>query len=95
VKAKLRHRAAPTGSFDPLAPPGSFTDPELPAGYAPFNIQPIGNQVFASALIAGSLLASTGCGYGNSQGNRGTASIVVTATSGSLSHTATMNLTVQ
>lgn len=50
---------------------------------------------FASTLIAGSLLASTGCGYGNSQGNRGTASIVVTATSGSLSHTSTMNLTVQ
>jgi uncharacterized protein (TIGR03118 family) len=50
---------------------------------------------FASTLIAGSLLASTGCGYSNSQGNRGTASIVVTATSGSLSHTSTMNLTVQ
>ena len=50
---------------------------------------------FASALIAGSLLASTGCGYSNSQGNRGTASIVVTAKSGPLSHTSTMNLTVQ
>jgi hypothetical protein len=51
---------------------------------------------FASTLIAGSLLASTGCGGGNnSQTNRGTASIVVTATSGALSHTATINLTVQ
>ena len=51
---------------------------------------------FASTLIAGSLLASTGCGSGSSsQTNRGTASIVVTATSGALSHTTTINLTVQ
>ena len=51
---------------------------------------------FASTLIVGSLLASTGCGGGNnSQTNRGTASIVVTATSGALSHTSTINLTVQ
>ena len=47
-------------------------------------------------LIAGALLASTGCGGGSSnQANRGTASIVVTATSGALSHTSTINLTVQ
>jgi len=51
---------------------------------------------FASTLIAGSLLASTGCGSGSSSlANRGTASIVVTATSGALSHTSTVNLTVQ
>jgi hypothetical protein len=50
---------------------------------------------FASTLIAGSLLASTGCGGYSSQANRGTASIVVTATSGALSHTTTINLTVQ
>ncbi len=50
---------------------------------------------FASALIAGSLLASTGCGGYSSQANRGTASIVVTATSGALRHTTTVNLTVQ
>jgi hypothetical protein len=48
----------------------------------------------ASTLIAGSLLASTGCG-GGTQANRGTASIVVTATSGALSHSTTINLTVQ
>lgn len=49
---------------------------------------------FASTLVAASLLASTGCG-GGSQANRGTASIVVTATSGALNHTSTINLTVQ
>ena len=48
----------------------------------------------ASILVLGSLLASTGCG-GSSQANRGTASIVVTATSGALSHTSTIYLTVQ
>jgi uncharacterized protein (TIGR03118 family) len=50
----------------------------------------------ASTLIAGSLLATTGCGGGSSSAvNRGTASIVVTATSGAISHTTTVNLTVQ
>jgi hypothetical protein len=48
----------------------------------------------ASTLIAGSLLASTACG-GGTQANRGSASIVVTATSGALSHSTTINLTVQ
>ena len=51
---------------------------------------------FATLLIAGSLLATTGCGSGsNSQMNLGTASIVVTAQSGALTHTTTINLTVQ
>src|ERR1700690_4153713 len=40
-----------TAAFDPLAPPGSFTDPELPAGYAPFKIQLIGNQVFVTYAV--------------------------------------------
>jgi uncharacterized protein (TIGR03118 family) len=42
-----------TTSFDPLAPPGSFTDPSLPAGYAPFGIQTIGNQVFVLYALQG------------------------------------------
>jgi uncharacterized protein (TIGR03118 family) len=37
--------------FSPVAPPGSFTDPNLPAGFAPFNIQPIGNQVFVTYAV--------------------------------------------
>ena len=37
--------------FDRLAPPGSFTDPELPAGYAPFNIQKIGTRVFVTYAL--------------------------------------------
>jgi uncharacterized protein (TIGR03118 family) len=31
-----------------IALPGPFEDPNLPAGYAPFNIQTIGNQVFVT-----------------------------------------------
>ena len=50
---------------------------------------------FAAVLIAGTLLASTGCGSSSSSQNLGTASIVVTAQSGALTHTTTINLTVQ
>jgi uncharacterized protein (TIGR03118 family) len=49
----------------------------------------------AGLLILGTMLVSTGCGSSSSQANRGTASILVTATSGALSHTTTINLTVQ
>jgi len=40
-----------TSFFVRLAPPGSFTDPALPAGYAPFGIQLIGNQVFVTYAV--------------------------------------------
>jgi hypothetical protein len=49
---------------------------------------------FAGLLIAGTLLASVGCGSNNNMANLGTGSIVVTATSGALVHTTTVNLTV-
>ncbi|MGB8012804.1 MAG: TIGR03118 family protein [Terriglobales bacterium] len=52
---------------------------------------------FTSLLIAGTLLASTGCGSSSSasQMNPTPASIVVTATAGALTHTTTITLTVQ
>jgi uncharacterized protein (TIGR03118 family) len=40
-----------TQAFIPLAPPGSFTDPNLPAGYSPFNIQQVDNQVFVTYAV--------------------------------------------
>jgi uncharacterized protein (TIGR03118 family) len=40
-----------TESFEPLAPPGSFTDRGLPAGFAPFNIQQVGTQVFVTYAV--------------------------------------------
>ena len=54
---------------------------------------------FTSLLIAGTLLASTGCGGSNSASSSPTnpapAAIVVTATSGALTQMTTINLTVQ
>jgi uncharacterized protein (TIGR03118 family) len=53
---------------------------------------------FASLLIAGTLLASTGCGGSSSASsptNPAPAAIVVTATSGGLTQMTTINLTVQ
>ena len=36
------------GNFTPINTPGQFTDPNLPAGFAPFGIQNIGDQIFVS-----------------------------------------------
>jgi len=36
------------GSFQPVSLSGSFTDPNLPAGYAPFNIQNLGGELFVA-----------------------------------------------
>ena len=38
-------------SFSPVALAGSFTDPNLPAGYAPFNVQTIGGQLFVTYAL--------------------------------------------
>lgn len=35
-------------NFNKLSTPGAFTDPSLPAGYAPFGIQAIGNSIYVS-----------------------------------------------
>jgi uncharacterized protein (TIGR03118 family) len=37
--------------FSPVALPGSFTDPNLPSGYAPFGIQVVGSQVFVTYAL--------------------------------------------
>jgi uncharacterized protein (TIGR03118 family) len=36
------------GNFMPINTPGAFTDPNLPAGFAPFGIQNIGDQIFVT-----------------------------------------------
>ena len=36
------------GSFAPVALPGAFTDPALPAGYAPFGIQALGGRIYVT-----------------------------------------------
>jgi uncharacterized protein (TIGR03118 family) len=36
------------GAFQPIVKSGAFTDPMIPAGYAPFNVQAIGSRVYVS-----------------------------------------------
>jgi len=40
-----------TNSFDPMERQGSFQDPNLPAGYAPYGMQLIGNQLFVTYAV--------------------------------------------
>jgi uncharacterized protein (TIGR03118 family) len=44
---------------------GSFTDPNLPAGFAPFGIQPIGNQIFVTYAMQDSAKHDPVAGAGN------------------------------
>jgi len=52
-------------SFNPLATAGSFKDPNLPAGYAPFNIQQIGSQVFVTYALQDASGSNPQVGPGN------------------------------
>jgi uncharacterized protein (TIGR03118 family) len=51
--------------FNPLAPPGSFTDPNLPPGYAPFGMQVIGNQLFVTYAVQDAAKQNPVFGAGN------------------------------
>jgi len=51
--------------FDPVALAGSFTDPNLPAGYAPFGIQLIGSQVFVTYAVQDAAKHDPVAGAGN------------------------------
>ena len=53
-------------SFAPLSLPGSFTDPALPAGFVPFNVQNIGDKLYvayAPAGLAAQRAAAPGAGF--------------------------------
>ena len=51
--------------FAPVATPGSFTDPNLPAGYAPFGIQVLGRQVFVAYALQDAAKQDPVAGAGN------------------------------
>src|SRR6266481_5216362 len=51
--------------FSQVALPGSFTDPTLPAGYAPFGIQVIGRQVFVTYALQDAAKHDPVVGKGN------------------------------
>lgn len=57
--------AEPYIGFSPLAPPGSFQDPDLPAGYAPFGIQTVGDQVFITFALQDAHKQNPVLGQGN------------------------------
>jgi uncharacterized protein (TIGR03118 family) len=53
-------------NFAPLSLAGSFTDPNLPSGFVPFNVQNIGNQIYvtyAPAGLAAQRAATPGAGF--------------------------------
>src|SRR5258705_11078174 len=51
--------------FAPVALPGSFTDLNLPVGYAPFGIQVIGRQVFVTYAVQDAAKHNPAMGAGN------------------------------
>ena len=51
--------------FAAVATPGSFTDPNLPAGYAPFGIQVIGREVFVAYALQDDAKHDPVAGAGN------------------------------
>ena len=54
-----------TNSFEMLAGPGSFRDPNLPAGYAPYGMQVIGNQLFVTYALQDAAKHGPVIGAGN------------------------------
>jgi uncharacterized protein (TIGR03118 family) len=53
-------------AFAPVSLPGSFTDPGLPAGFTPFNVQDIGGKVYvtyAPVGLAAQRAAAPGAGF--------------------------------
>lgn len=55
-------------SFAPVSLPGAFTDPNLPAGFVPFNVQNIGGNIYvtyAPSGVAAQRAATAGMGIVN------------------------------
>jgi uncharacterized protein (TIGR03118 family) len=54
-------------NFNPTSLSGSFTDPKLPAGYAPFGIHVIGNQIYVTFAMQNSAKRNAQAGVGVGQ----------------------------
>jgi uncharacterized protein (TIGR03118 family) len=55
-------------AFAPVSLPGAFTDPNLPAGFVPFNVQDVGGKVYVTYAPAGranQIAATAGLGVVN------------------------------
>ena len=53
------------GSFAPVNVPGAFTDPTLPAGYAPFNVQNVGGNIVVTYAVVDPTTGDDVAGPGN------------------------------
>lgn len=54
-----------SSSFEPASQPGSFQDPHLPPGYAPYGLQVIANQLFVAYALQNASKDSPVAGSGN------------------------------
>ena len=54
-----------TALFDPLGIPGAFEDSNLPAGYAPWNVQVVGDHVFVAYALQDAAQHDPVAGAGN------------------------------
>ncbi|MGA2047011.1 MAG: TIGR03118 family protein, partial [Terracidiphilus sp.] len=54
-----------TGHFEPLGIPGAFIDENLPQGYAPYNLQVVGSQVFVTYALQNAAKDGPVLGAGN------------------------------
>jgi hypothetical protein len=54
-----------TSLFDPLGIPGAFVDPNLPAGYAPWNLQVAGSRLFITYALQDAAQHDPVSGAGN------------------------------
>ena len=54
-----------TAFFDPLGTPGNFTDPNLPAGYSPWNVQVVDDLVFVAYALQDAAQHDPVAGAGN------------------------------
>ena len=53
------------GSFNLMSAPGAFTDPNLPAGYAPFNVQNIDGSIVVTYAVRNAATGDDIAGPGN------------------------------
>ncbi|HEY7086782.1 MAG TPA: TIGR03118 family protein [Tepidisphaeraceae bacterium] len=61
---KSGHVEVFNASFKPVKLPGTFADPNLPAHFAPFNIQAVGGQLFVSYAKQSGLVGQQAAGAG-------------------------------
>ena len=67
LRFQFRYRAVDVLKGNPAAPnlPGNFTDPGLPAGYAPFNVQNLAGKIYVTYAVKNPATGDDVAGPGN------------------------------